>query len=48
MDFDQHDAALWARPQGQALYRLSAARALENDYLCGRSAPPTIDRADGH
>ena len=48
MDIDQHDTALWAGPQGQTLYRLSTARALEDDYLCGCSTPPTIDRADGH
>ena len=48
MDIDQHDAAMRACPQGQTLYRLSTAWALEDDYLCGCSAPQTIDRADGH
>jgi hypothetical protein len=47
VDIDWHDAALWACPQGQTLYRISAARALEEDYLCGCSAPQKIDRADG-
>ena len=48
MDIDQHDAALWTCSQEQTLHRLSTARALEDDYLCGCSAPPKIDRANGH
>jgi hypothetical protein len=48
MGIDQHDAALRTRPKGQALYRLGTARALEDDHLCGCSAPPPIDRAYGH
>ena len=48
MDLDQHDAALWACPPRQALHRFGTARALADDYLCGRSAPPSLDRAHGH
>jgi transposase len=48
VDIGQHDAALWTSSEGQTLHRLSSARALEDDYLGGCSAPPTIDRPDGH
>ena len=48
MDIDQHDAALWACSQGQTLHRLSTARALEDDHLCGSFASAKIDRANGH
>jgi hypothetical protein len=48
VDIDQHDATLRARAQRSALPRLSTPRALGDDDLCGRSAPPLIDRADGH
>ena len=47
MDIDERDSALQACSQGQAMYSLSAARALEDDYLCGCSAPSAIDCTDG-
>ena len=48
MDIDQHDAALRTCSQGQTLHRLGTARALEDDYLCGCSTSPKIDRANGY
>jgi transposase len=48
VDIDQQDAPLRARAQREALYRLGTARVLGDDDLCGRSAPPPRDRADGH
>jgi transposase len=46
VDYYQHDQALRARAQRQALHRLGATWTLEDNDLCGRSAPPPIDRTD--
>jgi hypothetical protein len=48
MDIDEHDATLRARAARSALPRLGTAWTWGDDDLCRRSAPPAIDRTDGH